>query len=62
VAERITVIPMIAITLMFLLLVGSYLALGALIYFCERIIAPASTESVEHSAAALDGKEHQAGS
>ena len=48
------------ILLMLLLLFGCYLALGALVFFCEDLIAPTSTHPVEHSAAALDGKEHQA--
>jgi len=52
---------MIATMLMLLLLVGSYLALGALVSFCEDVIAPASTHPVEYPAAALDGKERQAG-
>jgi hypothetical protein len=53
---------MIAIVMMLLLLVASYLALAALTYFCEDVIAPASTRPVEPPAAALDGKEHQTGS
>ena len=53
---------MIGAMLMLLLLVGSYLALGALVPFCENVIAPAATRPVEYPAAALDGKQHQAGS
>jgi hypothetical protein len=52
---------MIGTMLMLLLLVGSYLALGALVSFCENVIAPASTRPVEYSAAALDENQHQAG-
>jgi hypothetical protein len=50
---------MIATILMLLLLVGSYLALGGLVYFCEGVIAPASTRPVEHPTVAMDEKEHQ---
>jgi len=51
---------MIATFLMLLLLVGSYLALCGLVYFCEVVIAPASTRPVEHPAAAWDESEHLA--
>jgi hypothetical protein len=52
---------MIAIVLMLLLLIGSYLALGGLVYFCEDLIAPAPPPSLEHPAEAADGKGHRVG-
>lgn len=52
---------MIAIVSMLLLLIGSYLALGGLVYFCEGLIVPAPPPSVKHQADTENGKEHRAG-